>query len=226
MNKGMTISLKIIIMSCLIAHFISAHSEVEKLSQPLKDIVHNTDLDNVLFSNLTLQERNNSKKTVTISSYKKNMITVTIDDKIHPQYNFELYSMNDHGTSQKEILQALHNILTCSIDYEGIDAYYRQYNNAVIKNGHYSVFLWWSAFNVRTENGLTILDLPTNSWYNGGKTELQRMKYVLDIAMNEGKKDITFKELLNTLESFYSVDDDYRNFVIKEMIIERNHLNS
>ncbi len=148
----------------------------------------------------------------------KTSIRVKIDN-----HTFELSHLDTQ--KQTQILHALYKILTYDVDYIGEDDYYEQYSEALNLCGHYPVFLWWDALNVRTQEGEFITNISTYSWYEGGRRQLRTMKYVLDIVMHEGKGNITYQELLNTLESFYTTDD-YRNLYIQAMIKERDHLRS
>jgi hypothetical protein len=97
-----------------------------------------------------------------------------------------------------------------------------EYNNLLIQNGHFTVSLWKEAFNCTTISGKETIIGLSGGWV-GEKYTLELIRNMLDIAIKKGKGNITFKELINTIESF-SDQNTSDNITIKAMIEQKEDL--
>jgi len=140
-------------------------------------------------------------------------------------YIFELYPPDTQA--QTQIIHALYKILNHDDNGTDKDEYYNQYREAIELVGHHTILLWKNALTARiqTEDGtnVNLFFHPFGPWVIG---RFKRLNYLLDIAIKEGRGNMSYQEFLNTLESFYTTDNDHRNEKLDEMIKERDHIRS
>ena len=148
-------------------------------------------------------------------------------------YIFELYPPNVQA--QIDIVEALYRILRHNRNYctEATtgeidrDDYYNQYRKALKSVGHHSVLLWRNALNAPVQIEDNYGSYNNTVFFNPfGPDTFKRLNYLLGEVIKEGMESISYQEFFNTLESFYSTDNDYRNSLLQEMIKERDHLRS
>jgi len=123
------------------------------------------------------------------------------------------------------ISETTHKIAVSLGHFDGFhteDEMWQEYSKIIKEHGHYSVLRWREAFDMKDEQGRIIVDTTFGCWL-GESFILGTIKKMLDIAIAHGKGNMSFKDLINSLESF-SDKDEYENGIIRSMISNREDM--
>jgi len=153
-------------------------------------------------------------------------------------YHESVFVIKDSAHT-KNIYQLLDNLLKIGVTiFNSEQDFFIQYNDLIEENGDLPIALWQEAFNTETikhpywpgEKEPVLFWIRGHWWLDNAtiytnplQPKFNIIKKMIDLAVKKGKGSLTYKQLLNSLESFYSKNKE-NNEIVRLMIDDRKKL--